>query len=524
MKMESETISKESIKPSSPSPNDNKTMKMEAEIISKEFIKPSSPTPNHKKTYNLSLLDQIVPPIYVPLVFYFPNPQNLSQITPQLQQSLSTTLSHFYPLAGRLKDSLSVDCNDEGIAFVVAKFAYSLSTFLRNPDAAASRCHIPTPLTWAEPGPGSPVAMAQLSHFACGGVAVGVLILHKVADGVAIGSFVKSWARATIAGLAPVPVAALAPPDYAAQLLFPHNESMRREEHLFSAMKRYFGFGKTTMRRYVFDAESISRLRARLSEQGTSRPTRVETVSAFLWKCFMTASAGGGGVSLVTHGVNMRRKSEPPLSENSFGNHVWLVPASSENGEADRDLKALFSKVREAIVKVDVEFVERMKGDVGFAGYCTNLEDSLSAFPEKADYLAISSWCNFGIYDVDFGWGRPVWVTKCDGGSDVEWPFINVLWLIDTREGDGVEAWLTLEQRCFEEFDKIKEVADFALIDPSPLEKFDKIKEVGDHALIDPSPLKKLDKIEEVGDHALIDPSPLEIIQTSVLSNGMVKS
>ncbi|KAG6435829.1 hypothetical protein SASPL_100707 [Salvia splendens] len=490
---------------------------MEAETISKEFIKPSSPTPLDKKTYTLSLLDQIVPPIYVPLVLYFPNPQNLSQITPQLQQSLSTTLSLFYPLAGRLKDSLSVDCNDEGIAFVVAKFAYSLSDFLRNPDATASRCHIPTPLTWAEPGPGSPVAMAQLSHFACGGVAVGVLILHKVADGVAIGSFVKYWARAAvaIAALDPVPpnwaaqllfppteslsreeqsaALAPAPPDYAAQLLFPHNESMRREQHLFSAMKRYFGFGKTTMRRYVFGAESISRLRARLSKPGTSRPTRVETVSAFLWKCFMTASAtcaGGGGVSLVTHGVNMRRKSELPLSENSFGNHVWLVPASSENGEADRDLKTLFSKVREAIVKVDVEFVERMKGDVGFAGYCTNLEDSLSAFPEKADYLAISSWCNFGIYDVDFGWGRPVWVTKCDGGSDVEWPFINVLWLIDTREGDGVEAWLTLEQRCFEEFDKIKEVGDYALIDPSPLEKLDKIKEVGDHALIDPSPLE----------------------------------
>ncbi|KAL1543663.1 stemmadenine O-acetyltransferase-like [Salvia divinorum] len=492
---------------------------MEAEIISKEFIKPSSPTPNHKKTYNLSLLDQIVPPIYVPLVLYFPNPQNLSQITPQLHHSLSATLSLFYPLAGRLNDSLSIACNDEGILFVVTKFDYSLSDFLRNPDAAASRCHIPTPLTWAEPGPGSPVAMAQLSHFACGGVAIGVLVLHKVADGVAIGAFIKSWARATAA-------LATAQPDYAAETLFPHSESMQREEHLFSAMKRYFGFGKTAMRRYVFGAESISRLRARLSEPETPRPTRVETVSAFLWQCFMTASAaaGGGGVSLVTHGVNMRRKSEPPLSENSFGNHVWLVAASSENGEADRDLKTLFSKVREAIGKVDVEFVERMKGDVGFAGYCTNLEDSLSAFPEKADYLAISSWCNFGIYGADFGWGRPVWITKCDGGSDVEWPFINVLWLIDTREGDGIEAWLTLEQSCFEEFDKIEEIGDYALIDPSPLEKFDKIEEVGVYALIDPNPLEKFDKIEEVGDNVLIGPSPLEINQSSVLSNGMVKS
>ncbi|PIN02019.1 Salutaridinol 7-O-acetyltransferase [Handroanthus impetiginosus] len=455
-------------------------MKMEVEIISKDHIKPSSPTPHHLKTHKLSLLDQIVPPIYVPLVLYYPNldhkPKNadfISQTTQILKQSLSSTLSRFYPLAGRVRDSLSIDCNDEGVLFVVTKFPYHLLDFLKKPDPATCRDHIPSELTWAEPGPGSNVAVIQVNYFDCGGIAVGSLFLHKVADGVTIGTFIKAWATAA-AAIAGGGGGQTIFPNYTAQYLFPQNETMKRESHLFSAMRQYFKFGKTRMRRYVFDASAISKLRAKLDfpEAGSKqRPTRVETVSALIWKCFTISSKDSNhSKSLVTHGVNMRRKSDPPFHEHCFGNFVWLVPASSINNEADRDLKHLFGKVRNAINKVDVDFVTRMQGKDAFSGYCKNLQESWNGFPEDADYLAISSWCNFGLYGIDFGWGRPAWITKCDAGSDVEWPFINVLWLMDTKEGDGIEAWLTLDEEYFEEFDRIEELRDLALIDPSPLE------------------------------------------------------
>ncbi|KAK6131381.1 hypothetical protein DH2020_034866 [Rehmannia glutinosa] len=344
---------------------------MEFEMISKEHIKPSSPTPHDQKIHKLSLLDQIVPPIYVPLVLYYPNLENkpknadfISQTTQILKQSLSETLTRFYPLAGRIKDSLSIDCNDEGILFVVAKFETNLSDFLKNPDPETCRAHIPSQLSWAEPGPGSDVAMIQLNYFNCGGIAIGSLFLHKVADGVAIGTFMKSWAANTRNS------GETLGPDYSAQSFFPQNEKMQRDSHLFSAMRKYFKFGKTVMRRYVFDKMSISKIRTMLGENLKNRPTRVEIVSAFLWKCFIIASQKSGKnsnhLSLVTHGVNMRRKAETPFPENSFGNFVWLVPASSSL-DNQPDLKTLFGKVRNAIGKVDVDFVKRMQGDDGFS-------------------------------------------------------------------------------------------------------------------------------------------------------------
>lgn len=101
-----------------------------------------------------------------------------------------------------------------------------------------------------------------------------------------------------------------------------------------------------------------------------------------------------------------------------------------------------------------------------------NLGESWDEFPDKADYLAITSWCNFGFYEVDFGWGKPAWISKCDAGSE-DWPFINVLWLMDTRDGDGIEAWLTLDAHLFDEFDQIQELRDLASVDPSPLSGID---------------------------------------------------
>lgn len=348
-------------------------MKMEGEIISRENMIPSSPTSPEKRIHKLSLFDQITAPVFAPMVLYYPNLKNIptnvnadfiSQTTQHLKQSLSQTLTRFYPLAGRIRDALSVDCNDQGVPFVVAKFDTNLSDFLENPDPLACRAHLPAQENMIEPGPGSNVAAIQVNYFPCGGIAIGSLFYHKIADGVTIGAFTKTWA-ATAAGGGDGLEETAAFPDYDAQSRFPQKESMQRDSHLFSIMRNYFKMGKTVMRRYVFDASTIAKLRARvLSASPDRRPSRVEIVSALMWKCFMDASSNKSS-SIVSHGVNMRRKADPPFPDNSFGNFVWLMPAASStnNGtDEEPELRHLLSKLRRAIGKVDEDFVKGMQG------------------------------------------------------------------------------------------------------------------------------------------------------------------
>ena len=80
-------------------------MKLEVELISKEIVKPSSPTPDQLRRYQLSFIDQLTPPLYNPLVFFYPEicdtQANKTKTSDQLKLSISNALTYFYPLAGR---------------------------------------------------------------------------------------------------------------------------------------------------------------------------------------------------------------------------------------------------------------------------------------------------------------------------------------------------------------------------------------------------------------------------------------
>ncbi|ERN03030.1 hypothetical protein AMTR_s00181p00015760 [Amborella trichopoda] len=54
--------------------------------------------------------------------------------------------------------------------------------------------------------------------------------------------------------------------------------------------------------------------------------------------------------------------------------------------------------------------------------------------------LQFTSWCRLGIYEMDFGWGRPEWVA-------MNFRFYkNIVVLMDTKSGDGIEAWISLPE------------------------------------------------------------------------------
>lgn len=51
-----------------------------------------------------------------------------------LKKSLSDVLKCYYPLTGRVKDNLIVDCNDEGVLSLEAQVKCQLSDILADPN------------------------------------------------------------------------------------------------------------------------------------------------------------------------------------------------------------------------------------------------------------------------------------------------------------------------------------------------------------------------------------------------------
>ncbi|KAL3603219.1 hypothetical protein D5086_004078 [Populus alba] len=405
---------------------------MEVQIISKQNVRPSSPTPPHLRNFKLSLLDQLIPVPYAPLLLYYPMNDNsgasnldVPKRLGVLQKSLSETLTRFYPLAGKIKDELSIDCNDEGAYYVEAQVNCHLSEFLRQPDLLLVHQFFPCELP---PKAVTHVANFQVNVFECGGIAIGICISHRILDGAALSTFLKAWSATARGGKE-----AIIYPEFVSSSLFPAND-LRLRDSAVVMFGSLFKKGKGVTKRFVFDASSISSLRAQAASLGVECPTRVEVVSSFLWKCFMAASEEWRGSqrrpSLLTHLVNLRRKMEPKLGENSMGNFLWLAAAKCMN-KSRVELNDLVGEVRKAISKIDSDFVEQIKGDEGNSPAEQTLKE-IGEFGSKdgVDYLGFSSWCRFGFYDADFGWGKPVWISSFAVSGSLT---MNLIILADTR-------------------------------------------------------------------------------------------
>ncbi|XP_059441003.1 salutaridinol 7-O-acetyltransferase-like [Corylus avellana] len=138
--------------------------RVKVDIKARETIKPSSPTPYNLKIFNLSLLDQIAPPVYA--------------------------LTQIYPLAGRVTDNLFIECN-EGAEFLEAHVNFPLHEILRQPEVYVLDQLLPQ--EYHSNNLEAQLAV-QVNFFSCEGMAIGTCMFHKIVDGATFSSFVNMWA------------------------------------------------------------------------------------------------------------------------------------------------------------------------------------------------------------------------------------------------------------------------------------------------------------------------------------------
>ncbi|XP_042039541.1 stemmadenine O-acetyltransferase-like [Salvia splendens] len=431
--------------------------------ISIEKIKPSTPTPRHLQIYNISQLDQMIPCVYVPLVLYFcsdnSNNNNDDRIQ-HLKESLSRTLVTFYPFAGVIRDALSADCSDQGLPFFVAKVKSQMKDFLRNPNFEFINKFFPRECDMEkQPGPGDSVMLIQLNCFDCGGIAMSITFAHYIADMSSVSTFLRCWA-ANARGLGFI--SQLSPLLCTAQSSFPQNPSFPNKLIPMLNYLKYSSRGKFVTRRYVFDASALSFLKAQLNSSAASR---VNVVTGLVWKCFMEAVAEetNGKPFLMAQSVNLRKRAVPPFPEDSFGNMI-VVPNIVCRSPQEKELGDLVWEVKKGVENIDGEFVRRLEGG-GLGEY---LEELRNEMPQQANVLVFSSWVNMGLNEVDFGWGKPVWLSGyITQNSESETVAVcNCVTLMDSRDG-GIEASAIFDLKYVAGFEKNDLIRSYAHVNPT---------------------------------------------------------
>ncbi|XWS69161.1 hypothetical protein CRYUN_Cryun04dG0156000 [Craigia yunnanensis] len=323
------------------------TMELVIETIDKETIKPSSPTPLSLKIFNLSLMDQVAPTMYIPLIFWYPNDTDAvddhfakaKERSKRLKESLSQTLSRFYHFAGRIS----------GVDYIQARVNCLLQDILKEPDAELLRKLLPIPMESTEAA--ERILLVKVNFFECGGMAIGVSISHKIADLSTAYIFIKSW-TAMAQGSSEV-VSELE----TLLSLFPPMD--------LPAFQVEFKRQKFATTRLVFDPSKISMLKAQAASTDMPQPTRVEAVAALIWKCAMAASTiNRGGFtkpSVLFQVVNLRKRMKPPLPQNFIGNLIYGFIAQT-TPDCETELEGLVQKLRNGIREFSEKSVRKLQG------------------------------------------------------------------------------------------------------------------------------------------------------------------
>ncbi|XP_010044503.1 stemmadenine O-acetyltransferase [Eucalyptus grandis] len=425
-------------------------MEIAVEITSRETVKPSSPTPDHLRHYRLSFLDQISPPVYNPFVlFYTPQNEddqfNIDDISSKLKASLSCILTHFYPLAGRLKGNVSIECDDVGVPYSEAIVKCQVSDVTENPDPQELGKLLPFVLDVSD----ETTLGVQFNKFDCGGIAVGICMSHKISDALSLLTFIKMWA-AVCRGEEIV-----TPPQFASAELFPPKN--------ISGFEPRTGITRDNIvsKRFIFKTNKIETLKARYSKEmdlGQNRPpSRVEALSTFIWSRFAWSTRVYSEPSkkcIILHAVNLRTKFDPPLPQHSFGN-FYRVAVTSLQLDSGKECYGLAAKMRETVRGIDKGYVEKLRDGKEHLDF---IKRSAEVYL-KGELLAMNftSLCRFPMYESDFGWDNPTWV-----GSPAL-TFQNLVVFMDTKSGDGVEAYISLRVEDMAALESDEEFMEFVI-------------------------------------------------------------
>ncbi|KAJ4824406.1 hypothetical protein Tsubulata_034448 [Turnera subulata] len=385
-------------------------------------------------------------------------PVPVDSLVSLLKSSLSQTLTHFPPLAGRFRTDpdgyIYLTCNDAGVDFIHAN-ASSIS--IRD---ILSPLHVPECVkgffafdrTVSYNGHHRPILAVQVTELA-DGVFIGCAMNHAVTDGTSFWNFFNTFAELS-RGVKKVTrqpdfsrdsvlisQAVLRVPEGGPTVTFNEHEPLSERIFSFSREailrlksrannKKWSNSDLSTtelMRKQSNDTPSYQNgikvssilegwfknvnnnnpaavAAAPVQQQETAEISSFQSLCALLWRAVTRArKLNPAKMTTFRMAVNCRVRLNPKLDPLYFGNAIQSIPTYAPAGDVlSKDLRWCAEQLNKSVLAHDDRTVRR---------FVEEWESNPRCFPLgnlDGASLTMGSSPRFPMYDNDFGWGRPL--------------------------------------------------------------------------------------------------------------------
>ncbi|KAF5806945.1 putative quinate O-hydroxycinnamoyltransferase [Helianthus annuus] len=372
-----------------------------------------------------SNLDLTVPNVHTPTVYFYRRPNGVANFfdTKLMKDTLSRALVPFYPMGGRFKvdenGRIEIDCRGQGVLFVEADsdgVIDDLGDFAPTPKGEKL---IPA-VDYSRGIESYPLLVLQVTFFKCGGVSLGVGMHHFLCDGISASHFMNTWADMA-RGLD-----LIMPPFIDRTLLRARDPPQPIYDHIEYHLGRSMKLSleaqphETVVSIFKLTQDQLIVLKAKSMEDGNPiNYSTFEIVSSHVWKCVCRARCLPDDQETKLYFViDGRARLEPALPPGYFGNVIFSINATSVAGEiVSNPSWYAASLIHEAVVKRTNDYLKSIIDYLEFQPDLLSLVgDTVETY--KSSNLAITTWARLPFHDVDFGWGRPIFMGP--GGVNVE--------------------------------------------------------------------------------------------------------
>ncbi|CAM0877002.1 unnamed protein product [Alopecurus aequalis] len=407
----------------------------EVKLVESCMVTPSDETP--RLGLWLSPLDLVLANRgHTPTVYFYRSDSSAAVFdVARMKAAMARALVAFYPLAGRLGVGVhgraQIDCAGQGALFVIARSDLAVDDFGSfRPSPELRRLFVPH----VEHDSPPVMCAVQVTFMKCGGVALGTALHHVAADAISAFHFFQTWSAFS---RDPAAAAALELPVHDRTLLRPRSPPFVHPDALSvfcPKLNLSEPSGPVVTDTFDISKDQVAALK-RACAGDSGRVSTFCAVSAHVWQCVCVARRLPPDVTTrLTFPASVRRGLRPPLPAGYFGNGIiWLGAAGKVRDVASsEDLPSVAARITGAVRRMDDELV---RSAIDYLELTLAETDGQPApapagcMPETE--LRVISWLGMPVYDVDFGWGKPLVMLRAVSER------AGFVYLMDGGKGDG---------------------------------------------------------------------------------------